>query len=531
MTDSATAATHEVRLALYDLSQGMARSLSGQFLGPAHSIDIIPHTALVVYGREYYFGGGIQSCEPHEFRRQRGIFPIEVTSLGRTTVSQREFEDWCVARTLDGSFAPGSYDLMRRNCNNFSHEAATGGLQLDRGVPDWILGVPERFLSSPMGQMIRPMLEGMQMSGPGAMDGGVTLGRTATPPSVPLATAASASENPWANVPTSSSAETKPPSSEAVRTTDEVKTPILDKYSRPLLSADTATVSICTSKICKSLVEEEKSSIEALGEVLSVPGRALTHKVLESSLPVLMRCLDPPSKNAAFALMLLRLVALRPPADTGAALELKECVVLVGAKLVECHSSPPSNSTNRPLTSSHAARSMAWCCLGNAAAADSTSEFLLRDDPALRDGLVDAALSDASPESQPRREVRQSAVTYLYNVAHGTVAIGGAQRSDAEGDEELPDLYVTLLCGALEGLTDEVDPTVMLRRLLITGKILRSGKDGTVNESVKSLVADLGFGDTICSLSRGSTENSEDSKSVAKIADELSNLLSISGKD
>ena len=71
-----------VHLAIYDLSQGMARTLSSQFLGAQHAVDIIPHTALVVFGKEYYFGMGIQSCSPHEFRNSRGIHPIEIQLLG-----------------------------------------------------------------------------------------------------------------------------------------------------------------------------------------------------------------------------------------------------------------------------------------------------------------------------------------------------------------------------------------------------------------------------------------------------------------
>ena len=66
----------EVQLAVYDLSHGMARQLSAQFLGPQYAIDIIPHTALVVFGREYYFGGGIQHEDPTVFRRSMGIHPV-----------------------------------------------------------------------------------------------------------------------------------------------------------------------------------------------------------------------------------------------------------------------------------------------------------------------------------------------------------------------------------------------------------------------------------------------------------------------
>lgn len=62
----------EVHLAIYDLSQGMARSLSAQLLGPQHAVEIIPHTALLAFGKEYFFGQGITWCAPHEFRMTRG---------------------------------------------------------------------------------------------------------------------------------------------------------------------------------------------------------------------------------------------------------------------------------------------------------------------------------------------------------------------------------------------------------------------------------------------------------------------------
>eukprot|EP00527_Entomoneis_sp_CCMP2396_P008887 CAMPEP_0198146230 /NCGR_PEP_ID=MMETSP1443-20131203/28244_1 /TAXON_ID=186043 /ORGANISM="Entomoneis sp., Strain CCMP2396" /LENGTH=56 /DNA_ID=CAMNT_0043810117 /DNA_START=71 /DNA_END=237 /DNA_ORIENTATION=+ len=50
--------SYEVHLAIYDLSHGMARNLSAQFLGSDHAIDVIPHSGLVVHGSEYFFGSG-----------------------------------------------------------------------------------------------------------------------------------------------------------------------------------------------------------------------------------------------------------------------------------------------------------------------------------------------------------------------------------------------------------------------------------------------------------------------------------------
>lgn len=49
--------TYKVDIYIYDLSNGMAKSMSPFLLGK--TIDAIYHTGLVVYGTEYYFGGGI----------------------------------------------------------------------------------------------------------------------------------------------------------------------------------------------------------------------------------------------------------------------------------------------------------------------------------------------------------------------------------------------------------------------------------------------------------------------------------------
>jgi hypothetical protein len=51
-----------VKLNVYDLSQGMAKSMSKSLCGV--QIDGIWHTGIVVYGKEFYFGGGISYDPP-----------------------------------------------------------------------------------------------------------------------------------------------------------------------------------------------------------------------------------------------------------------------------------------------------------------------------------------------------------------------------------------------------------------------------------------------------------------------------------
>ena len=58
-----------VSLHVYDLSMGMAATMSQQILG--RQIDYVPHTGIVLGAgtagaREYFFGGGIQALPPHQ---------------------------------------------------------------------------------------------------------------------------------------------------------------------------------------------------------------------------------------------------------------------------------------------------------------------------------------------------------------------------------------------------------------------------------------------------------------------------------
>ena len=54
-----------VKVYLYDISNGMAKSLSPMFLGK--TIEGVWHTGLVVYGNEYYYGGGVCRGTPKVF--------------------------------------------------------------------------------------------------------------------------------------------------------------------------------------------------------------------------------------------------------------------------------------------------------------------------------------------------------------------------------------------------------------------------------------------------------------------------------
>ena len=118
------------------------------------------HTAIVVYGKEYFFGGGgIEWCRPGGTMMGR---PLEVKDLGETQISEELFQDYLRTQSEE-RFRGDRYDLFRHNCNNFSNETAQ--FLVGRGIPQHILDLPNEILSTPMGQMLGPMIQQMTPSG------------------------------------------------------------------------------------------------------------------------------------------------------------------------------------------------------------------------------------------------------------------------------------------------------------------------------------------------------------------------------
>eukprot|EP00250_Pteridium_aquilinum_P013551 c21413_g1_i1 orf=381-1244(-) len=140
----------KVLLNVYDLSQGLARQLSTTFLGKA--IDGIWHTGIVVFGNEYYFGGGIQSCPEGQTPYGR---PMKVVDLGYTEVPKEVFEDYL--QDISPRYTAQTYSLLQHNCNNFSDEVSQ--FLCGVGIPDFILKLPEEVMNSPMGALIMPMIQ------------------------------------------------------------------------------------------------------------------------------------------------------------------------------------------------------------------------------------------------------------------------------------------------------------------------------------------------------------------------------------
>lgn len=145
--------SYKVTLNVYDLSQGLARQLSTSFLGKA--IEGIWHTGVVVYGHEYFFGGGIQHLPAGT--TPYGT-PIKVVDLGVTHVPKDVFELYL--QEISPRYTAETYSLLTHNCNNFSNEVAQ--FLVGTSIPDYILQLPNEVMSSPMGALIMPMIQNLE---------------------------------------------------------------------------------------------------------------------------------------------------------------------------------------------------------------------------------------------------------------------------------------------------------------------------------------------------------------------------------
>ena len=168
-TMSSSLSSSTVSLYRYDLTQGMARSMGPMLIG--RPLEGIWHTSIVVFGKEYYFDGGVGIMADANPGRTRFGTPYRTEVLGQTTKRQEEFFAWTQRQRTSG-FGPNDYHLLNNNCNSFSDAASM--FLLNRHIPQDILDMIPSLLSTPMGQMLRPMLE--QATSAGGPGGGVGAG-------------------------------------------------------------------------------------------------------------------------------------------------------------------------------------------------------------------------------------------------------------------------------------------------------------------------------------------------------------------
>lgn len=144
-----------VELYIYDLSKGMAKLLSPMLLG--HQIEGIWHTGIVVFGREYVFGGGgISSFEPKTTLLGP---PLKVERQGVTFVPFQVFSDY-IQGLATSTYTASSYNIYDHNCNNFTEEVSQ--FLCGCGIPKYILDLPkDETLRQSVGPLLNNFLQGL----------------------------------------------------------------------------------------------------------------------------------------------------------------------------------------------------------------------------------------------------------------------------------------------------------------------------------------------------------------------------------
>jgi len=125
-------------------------------------IEAIYHSSIVVYGVEYFFGGGI--CQMPPKKTPYGI-PIKEIDYGTTEIPKEIFEDYL--KEITDKFSFKTYNMINNNCNHFTNDICI--FLTGNEIPDDVLNQHKSLAGTPMGNMILPFLEKMNI--PQMMEG------------------------------------------------------------------------------------------------------------------------------------------------------------------------------------------------------------------------------------------------------------------------------------------------------------------------------------------------------------------------
>ena len=130
--------------------QGLARQFSLGLTGV--QIDAIYHTSVVLGGVEYFFGQGIHRKIPGSTHHGS---PIRILRLGKTELPIDVIQEYI--DSLGAIYTTESYDLFLHNCNNFSQDLSM--FLVGKDIPEEIRTLPQKFLETPIGQMLRSQID------------------------------------------------------------------------------------------------------------------------------------------------------------------------------------------------------------------------------------------------------------------------------------------------------------------------------------------------------------------------------------
>ena len=148
----------EIKVNIYDLSRGWAKNMSPCILGK--KIDGIWHTGILAFGKEYFYGGGIQYDYTEHVQDLVGE-PVETKLIGHTELTKDLFHDYL--DTLRPKYNDLNYNLFSQNCNHFSHEIAN--FLTGKGIPEHIVNLPDICQQTCVGSLIKSIMEKMNLIG------------------------------------------------------------------------------------------------------------------------------------------------------------------------------------------------------------------------------------------------------------------------------------------------------------------------------------------------------------------------------
>lgn len=532
-------------------------------------LDIIPHTSIIAFGQEFWFGsGGVQS-EPPFSGSATGNMPVHQTlELGETEIPRDCFLEFL--DEISPRFTPVHYNLLSHNCNHFTHEVAL--FLLGKGLPSEIIDLPARVLATPQGRSLSALISQL---GP-AMDP-LAQGRSpqpvppvltlpmdpCTPSTVPPVSAPTAAGGApvCSAVPTPQTAAavrpivgarcavtaTVPPQSshcfatpaphEGIPTrlpNSSMVTPVPSRSpqlaaARPLISLQGPTAAVLT-KFQKRLAQDKAASVYGGDKATQVPiagevnGSSCVSKQLSVSSADLLAELS--------SMQLTNPEAIGAPlaAELGKAFarllhtwEVREhfillflCRLLVrNERFLSAWCSEGAISAlplrGAAAAAARAARLMGFTALSNSASNASCLQVLLGHEVQANE-LLEAALA-TSVSVDPQEA--QSAAAFVYNVALAlpTMAQG---TTAACGQEIAEQAWLQLLSGLPQALVAQGDAEARRRLIVALGHLLLRGGESKV-ELARALGIDA---DLIKSL----TPEARDTP-MAQLLDEVRALL------
>lgn len=140
----------EVSLHLYDLSNGNIPSISDWLLG--EHVDGIWHCGIVVFGKEYYFGGELVYDTPGETCFGK---PVKSIPLGFTLWRIDELHHYIVAQ-MKAVYNRGTYDVIKNNCNHFADQVCSW--LVGHGIPKKVRDQATDLMKFPATRALIPLL-------------------------------------------------------------------------------------------------------------------------------------------------------------------------------------------------------------------------------------------------------------------------------------------------------------------------------------------------------------------------------------